>query len=1054
MMGMDKMANNKGVTSMSLFKYILYCILFVFTSNAVAVDFNLPHKEWRLISLPADPPAAENTVEKVFGDDILGVYGTDWVLYEYDSGINQYHELNKTDPVKQGIGYWIIQLSGNDVTLDLPAGSHASAPSIALTSSKNQNPQWNLVGSPFSDARSLDSFSVKVANGNICGDAGCSLDRAKEKQLVHNKVWIYNGQGYEGKGTGDTINPWDGFWIPTLPGASGYDLSLVAMPTSNYISSISASDDSKLLTLQMNGGFVAGSHFAFYIDADNNPNTGYAGKVSSVRGMDYLVQGNGLYKYPENANGWKWERFSTEARMEKASTQATSHVPLRQLTTENTIRYIASVATSDWSQNTYSQAKEYQIASSEFIIGDDQFNINLQKTEQGLEVSSIQVNGNEVLSSPSVLFSLDIMGQNNALSSREGWGSVTVSNTGANAQIVFAQPTRDGLPATLKVTAMIKVKNAKSYWDLQVTGLGGSSLMDTTFPAFNIRAGGNDHFFVPNRFGQVFDNPGSGMPVFSEIYPKGWGATMQYMTYYNGQYGLYFGAHDPKASIKTLKASSNAGSINLSIESPAPNKTLAGNDWDFPGEFELDAYQGDWYDAALLYKDWVYRKADYRPPVNRPERAKRLGNISVWAVQNINADIHYGNGHTREELGNNLEGLRRALSTNSQPVTLGMYWLSIHGADNEHNMPQLYPSNDTQYLVNRFKGQGVLTMLYGNGYLYDLNIANPDETVPAFSEVKKYAAKTIDGSLYTQGWAGHTFAIMCSTQKAWQNILANVHGKYVVPTEPSGIFLDQITASTPVQCYDKSHGHPLGGGHYWRDGYKKLIEGVRSKYSAGTYVISEAVNDSLMDTLDGYEVQNAMYLINNQVPAMQVVYGGKVQFIGPSSSAGSYNPNANSEDLYGMSAYAFALGSTQGYFYAQLPNNSRAVNYVRKLARLREKLKSYISFGEMKRPLILDGGIPETMIHRGAASATISAIQIGAWSTEDKHSIAIVFINAQVPGSTSISFSPNFNAEQYGLHGNLSVKKVTEDGEEVIGGVPAQVTLDAADAVAYIITQN
>jgi hypothetical protein len=348
---------------MKLHKGLLVCLLFTFSSIAFAVDFDLPHKEWRLISLPAAPPAAENTVEKVFGDDISGVYGTSWALYEYNSGINQYHELNKTDPVKQGVGYWMIQLSGKGVTLDLPAGSHASAPSIALTSSKNQNPQWNLVGSPFSDARSLDNFSVKIANGDMCGDAGCGLNEAKDKRLVHNKVWIYNGQGYEEKGLGDTINPWEGFWIPTLAGSGGYNLSLVAMASANNINSISASDDGVNLHLKMAGNFTEGSHFGFYIDADNNPNTGYNGVVNEITGADYLVESGIFYHYPKGAHGWKWKRVSTDSTMENSSTEAQAHIPLRLLNAGSTIKYLGSVASGDWSQKAYSQMTEYQLGS-------------------------------------------------------------------------------------------------------------------------------------------------------------------------------------------------------------------------------------------------------------------------------------------------------------------------------------------------------------------------------------------------------------------------------------------------------------------------------------------------------------------------------------------------------------------------------------------------------------------------------------------------------------------------------------------------------------------
>ena len=34
----------------------------------------------------------------------------------------------------------------------------------------------------------------------------------------------------------------------------------------------------------------------------------------------------------------------------------------------------------------------------------------------------------------------------------------------------------------------------------------------------------------------------------------------------------------------------------------------------------------------------------------------------------------------------------------------------------------------------------------------------------------------------------------------------------------NAIYLDQISASTPAPCHDRTHGHPLGGGSHWMDG--------------------------------------------------------------------------------------------------------------------------------------------------------------------------------------------------------------------------------------------
>lgn len=93
-------------------------ILLVVTPNEKI--FNLPNKEWRQISLPRKPPANANTVEAIFGDDISGLYGTDWVVFFFDPEAGYFINPGLNGLLKQGVGYWIYQQSGRDVLLDLP----------------------------------------------------------------------------------------------------------------------------------------------------------------------------------------------------------------------------------------------------------------------------------------------------------------------------------------------------------------------------------------------------------------------------------------------------------------------------------------------------------------------------------------------------------------------------------------------------------------------------------------------------------------------------------------------------------------------------------------------------------------------------------------------------------------------------------------------------------------------------------------------------------------------------------------------------------------------
>ncbi len=41
-----------------------------------------------------------------------------------------------------------------------------------------------------------------------------------------------------------------------------------------------------------------------------------------------------------------------------------------------------------------------------------------------------------------------------------------------------------------------------------------------------------------------------------------------------------------------------------------------------------------------------------------------------------------------------------------------------------------------------------------------------------------------------------------------------------------GVYIDQIAAAGYRACFDPAHNHTIGGGHYWVDGYKELLQEV------------------------------------------------------------------------------------------------------------------------------------------------------------------------------------------------------------------------------------
>jgi len=212
---------------------------FDITPEAVVPRHILPHNEWQQISLPMIPPANKNTVLDVFGDDGLGTYGTHWTLYRYETSTNTYSELNEASPISQGVGYWIIQLTGTDKELYMPPESSTTPASVSTGCSgascfqipldtKNGAIQWNMIGYPFGIGQSLSASRITASIAECT--PSCTLDIAQDKDIVHDQLWGYNGSSYSVVDTTGDLDPWQSYWTATLNSADGTPVLLIPAP--------------------------------------------------------------------------------------------------------------------------------------------------------------------------------------------------------------------------------------------------------------------------------------------------------------------------------------------------------------------------------------------------------------------------------------------------------------------------------------------------------------------------------------------------------------------------------------------------------------------------------------------------------------------------------------------------------------------------------------------------------------------------------------------------------------------------------------------------------
>jgi hypothetical protein len=235
--------NNKGILALITLSLI--------SSFSVAEEtYLLPPNQWHLISLPYNP-SVDDTVDDVFGDDRLGTYDTDWVIFSFNAGDNRYIKPALSDRLRQGVGYWIIQFTESNKVLEMNQGRSTSTTSsvacpsescfeIPLNTKAGTN-QWNLIGYPFSSSTPLSKMRITTTT-SICS-AGCSIDNAETNNIIDKQLWSYAGVRYKLIDTNSNLKPWLGYWGNTLDSANDKAPSLLIPKPENSECSIFPADN-------------------------------------------------------------------------------------------------------------------------------------------------------------------------------------------------------------------------------------------------------------------------------------------------------------------------------------------------------------------------------------------------------------------------------------------------------------------------------------------------------------------------------------------------------------------------------------------------------------------------------------------------------------------------------------------------------------------------------------------------------------------------------------------------------------------------------------------
>ncbi|MCP4656061.1 MAG: hypothetical protein GY856_11665 [bacterium] len=202
------------------------------TSNSLVAD------QWRMISLPCDT-GSNDTVQEVFGNDLESAdYGMRWGIFERDELVQVYRMLELTDPLNEGVGYWITTLDpGQSITVDGAPNEVVDVPLVAAADGRQ-----NLVGHPFdvdvcwADAQVVDGASVLTlheADPVIGPMRACAMEPPDPSCVMSRVAYKWTGAAYEvfdgeTPAMQGTLEPFDGLWVKAFK--PGVTLRIPAQP--------------------------------------------------------------------------------------------------------------------------------------------------------------------------------------------------------------------------------------------------------------------------------------------------------------------------------------------------------------------------------------------------------------------------------------------------------------------------------------------------------------------------------------------------------------------------------------------------------------------------------------------------------------------------------------------------------------------------------------------------------------------------------------------------------------------------------------------------------